>query len=274
MSYDQLKERYKAQILYYVNTYPFTYIATCIQCGLDTLLNLPFKSNFLIYKFILNTNKRWLVFATSRFDLYIIFHSMLSIFELCQRKQDPCLVYILVISECYISRVAQQLAFIFCVPIGNTLIKNVQYWKRHMKVHLELWLCPFHILTRKRNVTPIKRECFFLISYTFPSNLKMIEVGDPAHSRVRGTLISTCTVICTCMDYYDSTSCVSDVFVIFQVSARNSMINWHLNRLQHDQHNGVYVSAAGSRLDTPKIFAAKAIDVDVTTIRRLVRIVP
>jgi hypothetical protein len=28
MSYDQLKERYKAQILYYVNTFRFTYIAT------------------------------------------------------------------------------------------------------------------------------------------------------------------------------------------------------------------------------------------------------
>jgi hypothetical protein len=56
MSYDELKERCKAQILYYVNTLQFTYINTCIQCGLDTLLNLSFKSTFLIYKFIPNTN--------------------------------------------------------------------------------------------------------------------------------------------------------------------------------------------------------------------------
>jgi hypothetical protein len=42
MSCDQLKERYKAQILYYVNTGRLT----CIQCGLDTLLNLPFNSIF------------------------------------------------------------------------------------------------------------------------------------------------------------------------------------------------------------------------------------
>jgi hypothetical protein len=34
MSYDQLKERYKDQILYYVNKYRFIYIATGIQCGL------------------------------------------------------------------------------------------------------------------------------------------------------------------------------------------------------------------------------------------------
>jgi hypothetical protein len=30
-SYGQLKERYKAQIIYYVNTYRITYIATCIH---------------------------------------------------------------------------------------------------------------------------------------------------------------------------------------------------------------------------------------------------
>jgi hypothetical protein len=57
MSYDQLKERCKAQILYYVNKCQVTYIATCIQCELDTLLNLPFKATFVIYKFIMNTNK-------------------------------------------------------------------------------------------------------------------------------------------------------------------------------------------------------------------------
>jgi hypothetical protein len=30
MSYDQLKERYKAQVLYYINMFRFTYIATLI----------------------------------------------------------------------------------------------------------------------------------------------------------------------------------------------------------------------------------------------------
>jgi hypothetical protein len=37
MSYDQSKERYKAQMLYYVNKGRLTYIVTCIQCELDTL---------------------------------------------------------------------------------------------------------------------------------------------------------------------------------------------------------------------------------------------
>jgi hypothetical protein len=58
MSYDQLKERYKPQMLYYVNTGRVTYIATCIPCGLDTPLNLPFKVTIMIYKFFLNTSKR------------------------------------------------------------------------------------------------------------------------------------------------------------------------------------------------------------------------
>jgi hypothetical protein len=46
MSYNHSKEIYKAQMLYYVNTGRLTYIATSIQYGLDTLLNLPFKSIF------------------------------------------------------------------------------------------------------------------------------------------------------------------------------------------------------------------------------------
>jgi hypothetical protein len=46
VSYDKLKEKYKPQMLYYVNTDRFTYIATCIQCGLDTLLKLSFESIF------------------------------------------------------------------------------------------------------------------------------------------------------------------------------------------------------------------------------------
>jgi hypothetical protein len=124
MSYDQLKERCKALILYYVNTYRVTCTATCIQCWLDTLLNLPFNSTLLSYKFILKTNKRYLVFATSRFVLIIIFSRMLSIFELCQRKPGSGLVYILEISECYISRTAHHLEFIFRVLSRNTIIKN------------------------------------------------------------------------------------------------------------------------------------------------------
>jgi hypothetical protein len=87
MSYDQLKEKYKAKILYRVNTYQFIYIATCIQRGLDTPLKpVTFKSTILIYKFILNTNKWCLVFVMFSFDLNIIFSSKLSIFELWQRK--------------------------------------------------------------------------------------------------------------------------------------------------------------------------------------------
>jgi hypothetical protein len=93
------------------------YIAICIQCRLDTLINLPFISTLLIYKFIR------LMFATSTFDLNIMFSSMLSIIELCQCKQGSCLVYTLVISKCYISCIVQNLNFIFRVPIRNTIIK-------------------------------------------------------------------------------------------------------------------------------------------------------
>jgi hypothetical protein len=104
-------KRYKAQILYYVNTYRFTYTATCIQCWLDTLLNchlnIPFwftrkdkitnsnqshksyrkyksengrirTSEYIRGLLILNTNKRCLVFSMSSFELNIIFSSMLS----------------------------------------------------------------------------------------------------------------------------------------------------------------------------------------------------
>jgi hypothetical protein len=35
MSYEQSKDRYIAQMLYYVNKGRLTYIATCIQYGLD-----------------------------------------------------------------------------------------------------------------------------------------------------------------------------------------------------------------------------------------------
>jgi hypothetical protein len=77
------------------------------------------------YLFILNTNNRCLVFAMSRFVLNI-FSSMLSIFELCQRKQGSCLVYIRDISDYYTSRITQDLQFIFRVVIRNTIIKSSQ----------------------------------------------------------------------------------------------------------------------------------------------------
>jgi Na+/serine symporter len=46
LSYDNLKDRYKPQMLFYVYTGRLTYITTCIQCGLDILLNPAFKSIF------------------------------------------------------------------------------------------------------------------------------------------------------------------------------------------------------------------------------------
>jgi hypothetical protein len=92
VSYDKLKERYNPQMLYYVNTGRLTYIAMYIQCVLDTLLNLPFKS----------------------------------IFGLCQHQQGPCHVDTREISECDISRLTQDLEFIFRVSIRNTMIKNGQ----------------------------------------------------------------------------------------------------------------------------------------------------
>jgi hypothetical protein len=106
VSYDKLKERYKPQMLYHVNMDRLTYIARCIQCGLD----LPFKS----------------------------------IFGLCWHKQGSCHVDTWEISECYISCLIQDLESIFRVPIRNTMIKNGQDLKRHMKFYLNLWLCPFN----------------------------------------------------------------------------------------------------------------------------------
>jgi hypothetical protein len=106
----------------------------------DWTINRPFKSTFLIYKFILKSNERCLGFATSSFNLNILFSSILSICELCQRRQCSCLVYILEISECCISRISQNLEFIFRVPIRNIIMKNGQNYKMHTKFHLNLWL--------------------------------------------------------------------------------------------------------------------------------------
>jgi hypothetical protein len=83
-------------MLYYVDTGRVTYIAMCIQCGLDTF---HLKLLFLFKKFIQNTIKRCLVFATSYFVLKMLFSSMLSSYELSQRKQCSCHVYMREISE-------------------------------------------------------------------------------------------------------------------------------------------------------------------------------
>jgi hypothetical protein len=66
-----------------------------------------------------------LVFAPCSFDLNIF-----SSFELCQLKHGSCLVYILEISECRISRIAQHVEFIFRVSTKNTIIKNGQDLKK------------------------------------------------------------------------------------------------------------------------------------------------
>ena len=92
VSYDKLKERYKPQMLCYVNTGRSTHLARCIQCGLDTLLNLPFKS----------------------------------IFGLCNINRARAMLTLDGASECYISRLTQDLEFVFRVPIRNTMIKNGQ----------------------------------------------------------------------------------------------------------------------------------------------------
>jgi hypothetical protein len=136
-SYDQLKLRYKAQILAPLHLYRHVY-------SMRVRYILPFKSTFIISKFILNTNKRCLVFVMSSFDVNM-FSSMLSIFELCQRKQGSCLVFILELSECYISRIAQHLEFIFCVPSRNTIIKNGQDLKSW------IWICGYVPLKLKMN---------------------------------------------------------------------------------------------------------------------------
>jgi hypothetical protein len=62
--YAKLKERYKPQMLYYVNTGRLTYIATFIQCNLGTLLNLPFKSILDC----VNINRAHAVFTLGRFQ--------------------------------------------------------------------------------------------------------------------------------------------------------------------------------------------------------------
>jgi hypothetical protein len=56
---------------------------------------------------------------------------MLFIFELYQQYWSSCLVYIGEISGCYISRITQDLEFIFRVPIRNTMIKAVKIKKTY-----------------------------------------------------------------------------------------------------------------------------------------------
>jgi hypothetical protein len=73
------------------------------------------------------------------------------------------LVYILELSECYISTVyiAQHLEFIFRVPIRNTTIKNVQDLKKAYEIIPESVALPFKILPY--NVL------FYIMSYTLVS---------------------------------------------------------------------------------------------------------
>jgi hypothetical protein len=58
MSYDQIKECYKAQNSNYVNKDRVSFIVTCIQCSLGTLLSLSFKATFwFISSFWTQTNE-------------------------------------------------------------------------------------------------------------------------------------------------------------------------------------------------------------------------
>jgi hypothetical protein len=72
------------------STHPYCHVY--LICGSDTLLNLQCKS----------------------------------IFRLCYHEKGSCRVDIREISECYILRLAQDLKFIFRVPIRNTIIENGQ----------------------------------------------------------------------------------------------------------------------------------------------------
>jgi hypothetical protein len=78
------------------------------------------------------------VFATPSFVLNMMFSSMLSFSKLYHRKQGLFFVYIGEISKCYISRITQDLEFIFRVPIRRKVKINM-----YVKFHLVLWLCPF-----------------------------------------------------------------------------------------------------------------------------------
>ena len=91
-------------------------------------------------------------------EFHFIFYSCLSNFstilrlsqitsdrDASYRPMGSCPVYTREISECYISCLTQDLEFIFCVPIRNTMIKNGQDYKRQMIFYLILWLCPFNI---------------------------------------------------------------------------------------------------------------------------------
>jgi hypothetical protein len=81
------------------------------------------------------------VFVMSNCVSNMIFSSMLSIFELCQQEQGSCLVYTWEISECYISRIAQDLEFIFRVPIRN-MIKEQSRLKQEYKISPEFVSMP------------------------------------------------------------------------------------------------------------------------------------
>jgi hypothetical protein len=100
------------------------------------------------------------VFVKSYFVLNIIFCSMLSIFELCQRKHGSCDAYIREVSESYSSRLTQDLEFIFYVPIKNTMIKNSQdKKKRAYEILHESVALPFNtesVITQRVYLSNVK----------------------------------------------------------------------------------------------------------------------
>jgi hypothetical protein len=107
-----LKERYNAQILYHVNKCK----ATCFQCGLDTLLNLPFKA--ICDLRVHSEHKQYLVFVTSKFISNMICYLFLN----CINNHKAPVLF----TECNLSRITQDLQFKFRVPIRNTIIMNSQ----------------------------------------------------------------------------------------------------------------------------------------------------
>jgi hypothetical protein len=174
MSYDHLKERYKTFFFHVKRS--LTNIVTCFQCGLKSLLNQPFKANFSstrsfwtkawgtlclpllfssyflyfffrIFKFFdLSITDTWVVemrIWCIKIVKVLVLHLILCyLFLNCFNKnQGAFFVHRWEISECFISRITQNLKFIFSVSIRN-IQKNSQDFKRQIKLHIYL-LCPF-----------------------------------------------------------------------------------------------------------------------------------
>jgi hypothetical protein len=150
MSYDQLKERYKTQILYHVNKCRVTCIATCFQCKLNTLLN------------ILNTNKWCLVFVMSNFVLNMIFSST-QFFFYCINKNNS--------HAFFTYQRYQDLEFKFCVRIREL---NSEDWYRNIKIHLKWLYAPlgqFNLIDRLSSPSAPQKlahpNFFYFVKITF-----------------------------------------------------------------------------------------------------------